>query len=199
MANCSVVRLRFIVCAAVLALSLPALAAAQAVGTQLAATEMFDPLDLFGGGPTGAIISPGTLTCPGTQPTGNPMQPCPPGSQIRVRDAAAKTRVMSESALLAGWMFLQANFDFDANESGHGWGTLRIELDAGGVWEASWTSDRSRVGNANVWIERIISSFGRGIGGIVDGMHLRLTETAIGSTVAYAGAIDAKVLVPPSR
>jgi hypothetical protein len=32
------------------------------------------------------------------------------------------------------------------------WGTFRLELDAGGVWEESWTVDKTKVDNANVWV-----------------------------------------------
>ena len=185
--------------AAALALLLPVLAAAQAVSTQATATEVFDPLALLGGGPVGAITDPGTLTCPGAEPTGNPMQPCPPGSRVTLRGFAGKSRMISESPLLGGWFSFEINANFDATLSGRAWGTFRLELDAGGVWEGSWTDERIKM--ENVWVGR--GRFvGHGTSGSVSGMQLRFTEDAVTFTplpVAWAGPVTADIMAPPSR
>ncbi len=123
----------------------------------------------------GAFLSSGTLPCPGTQPTGNPMQLCPPGSRMSFRGVSWVSRVMSPSTLLTGWFYNEGNNSLDADATGQVWGTFRIELDAGGVWEGGCTADRSKT--ENVWIVRL-RGIGRGIGGSVDGMHLRFTEVA---------------------
>ena len=80
MSKCKFFRVGSIVLTAALLWLLPTLASAQAVTTQLTATEVFDPWNLFGNDPVGDFTNPGMLTCPGEQPTGNPMQPCPPPS-----------------------------------------------------------------------------------------------------------------------
>jgi hypothetical protein len=182
-----------------LALLVPALAAAQAVSIQLTATDVFDPMNVFGSGPVGAFTSPGTVTCPGAQPTGNPVQPCPPGSRMNVRDASWMSRVTSFSELLTGWFYYDGNADDDANATGPQWGTFRIELDAGGVWEGSWTGDRNKVGD--LWVVRV-RGVGRGSGGSVDGMHLRFTNIAPMPNflaVVWLGSMDAQILAPPRR
>ena len=93
--------------AAVVMLLLPIHAAAQAVTTQFTASEVFDPLGLFGNGAIGEVLDPGSFTCPGTQPTGNPMQPCPAGSRATLRGLSTKSRVVSQSPLLTGWRVLR--------------------------------------------------------------------------------------------
>ncbi len=185
--------------AVLLALLVPALAAAQSVSIQLAATDVFDPMNVFGRGRIGAFTSPGTVTCPGAQPTGNPMQPCPDGSRMNFRDVGWVSRLLSSSALLTGWFYSVGNNALDANATGQVWGTFRIDLDAGGAWEGSWTADRSKVGD--VWVLRA-RGVGRGTGGAVDGMHLRFTEVAPMPTfmpLLWLGSMDAEVLAPPSR
>jgi len=199
MRNYKFVPVKSILLTAALVCLLPTIAAAQAVTTQLTATDVFNPYGLFGSAPVGAFLSSGTVTCPGTQPTGNPMQPCPPGSRMNFRDVSWKSRVMSPSALLTGWLYSEGNNNLDADATGPVWGTFRIELDAGGVWEGSWTADRSKT--EDVWIVSM-RGIGRGKGGSVDGMHLRLKEVAPTPTfmpIVYLGSIDAEILVPHSR
>ena len=197
MRHCSLVGARWTLFMAILALLVPALAAAQAERIQLTATDVFDPMGLSPAGPVGAFTSPGTVTCPGTQPTGNPMQPCPPGSRMKFRDVGWESRLASSSALLTGTFRNVGNNAFDANATGHVWGTFRIELDAGGVWQGSWTADRTKVGD--VWVIRV-RGVGRGTGGQIDRMQLRFTEVAPMPTFmpfVYIGTLDAEILVLP--
>lgn len=194
-------RVKAIFLAAALVILLPMLAAAQAVTTQLTATELFDPLNLLGNGNIGAFLDPGSVNCPGTQPTGNPIQPCPAGSRINMRGTSVTSRFVSQSPLLTGWFYSEGSANFDANASGHVWGTFRLELDSGGVWIGSWIVDRTKVDGVNVWVGR--GTFvGRGTGGNIDGMQLRFSEVLPGVmpfAFAYMGSIDAQILVPAPR
>jgi hypothetical protein len=188
-----------ILAAAVVLSLLPAFAAAQAVTTQLTATEVFDPMNVFGLGPVGAFLSPGTVDCPGAQPTGNPMQPCPAGSRMKFRNVVWKSRLDSSSSLLAGYFVNEGNNNFDASATGQVWGTFRIEVDAGGAWAGTWTADRSKVGE--VWVIRV-RGVGRGSGGAVNGMHMSFTEVAPMPTfmpLFWIGSLDVEVLAPPVR
>ena len=178
---------------------LPMIAVAEAATTHLTAAEVFDPLNVFGNGATGAILGSGSVTCPGAQPTGNPMQPCPAGSRMQLRGLSTKSRFISQSPLLTGWLYSEGNGNFDANATGHVWGTFRLELDSGGIWIGSWIVDRTKVEGVNLWVGR--GTFvGRGMSGNVDGMHVRFSEVLTSFTplpIAYVGSIDAQILVPP--
>lgn len=54
--------------------------------TEFTGTETFDPYNVLGNGSVGTILDPGTVTCPGHDPTGDPAQPCPPGSRRNIRN-----------------------------------------------------------------------------------------------------------------
>ncbi len=192
---------RTIVLALVLMLLTPAFAAAQAATTSITGTELFDPLNLLGNGSVGTIVNPGQVTCPGTQPTGDPTQPCPVGSRIHIRGAALTSIVIGEDndPWLTGMLSITGNSNLDADATGHAWGMFRIDLDAGGVWEGSWTGKRSR-GESLVWTTHI-RGVGRGTSGDVQGKQLGFDEVITSPapvSVAYIGAIAAEVLSPPS-
>jgi len=187
--------------AAALIWLLPVFAAAQAVTTRMTASEVFDPMNYFGFGPVGAFTSPGTLTCPGAEPTGNPMQPCPPDRPIHLRGVTGYSRMTSQSPLLSGWFYWEMNANFDSTAAGRVWGTFRIELDAGGVWEGSWTNARGKVEDEQAWVGRA-RFVGRGTSGSVEGMQLRFTE--VGATWTplpffWVVPVEAEILAPPSR
>lgn len=188
--------------ALLLALLTPALVAAQAVTTEtIEAIETFDPMNLIppNAGKVGSVVNPGTLTCPGGQLTGSPAQPCT--GRISARGTEIKSRLVATQpagdAWLTGWLFITGNADFDANATGRTWGTFRIELDSGGVWEGTWVGKRTKA--ESEWATNV-QGVGRGTSGSVRGMQLRFKETIISSTpvaVAYLGTITAKVSVPP--
>lgn len=191
-----------IVLAAVLVGMFPVSAAAQAITTRITAIEIFDPQNMLGGGPVGRFTDAGTLSCPGGQPTGNPMQPCSPGSLIHLRGVTGTGKFVSESPWLRGWFSWEMHANFDAFGTGRAWGTFRIDLDAGGTWEGSWTNERSRVEDVRAWWVGRALFVGRGTGGGVEGMHLRFTETATTYTLLpffWIVPIDAEVLATPSR
>ncbi len=201
MRNGKFMRIKALFLAAALSLLFPIFATAQAVTIQSTATEVFNPLGLPGIEQVGTIINPGTLICPGSQPTGDPLQPCPPGRPIHLRGVSGFSRVTSGSPLLAGWIYWEINANWNADAAGPVWGSFRLDLDAGGVWEGSYTNDRSKVQNVNMWIGRA-RFVGRGTSGPVEGMQLRFTEIAATFSplpVAWAAPIDAEVLAPPSR
>lgn len=196
-------KLRVLFVTVLLALLAAGPVGAQAVTTPLAGTEVFDPLNLAQNpaGGVGAILNMGELTCPGALPTGNPMQPCPPGSRIKARGTTLTSRVASPDALLAGWFTITGNSNLDADATGVAWGTFRLELDAdGGVFEGSWTGKRTQNENAG-WVS-LVSGVGLGVGGSVEGWHLRFSETIVSFapvSVMYVGQINAEVLAPPAK
>lgn len=195
-------RLTLVLLAAGLIGLVPAFAAAQADTLQLTAAEVFDPFGVIGAAPVGALTSPGTITCPGGEPTGNPLQPCPAGSRIQLRGVAGFSRMASASPLLAGSFFWEMDANWNADGIGPAWGTFRLELDAGGVWEGTWTNKRNKLdGVPPVWVGHA-SFVGRGTSGRVEGMQLRLTVAGATYTVMplfWVEPIDAEILVPASR
>jgi len=179
----------------------PALAAAQAVTTQVTGAEVFDPMNFLGAGPVGTFTNPGVMTCPGAEPTGNPMQPCPPDSRIQLRGVTGISRMASTSPQLAGSFSWEMNANWDADGTGPAWGTFRLELDEGGVWEGSWTNRRSKLDGMAVWVGHA-RFVGRGTSGSVQGMQLQLT--IVGTTysllpVFWVAPIEAEILEPPSK
>ena len=200
MSNYKFVRVRSIVLASVFVLLLPIFAAAQAVTVRLIATDVFDPMGFRSEDFVGEFTDFGKLTCPSGKPTGILDQPCSPGSRIHLRGISWKSRLESEDPLLAGDSFTEGNFNLDANATGRMEGTFRIELDDGGVWEGSWTGDKSKVENVEAWIIRI-RGVGRGTGGSVDGMQLRYTEVATIYTPLgffWIGTVEGQILIPGS-
>jgi len=115
------------------------------------------------------------------------------------RLSRAAFRSPPETQLLSGWLHSEGSGNFDANATGHVWGTFRLELDSGGVWIGSWVVDRTKVDGVNTWVGR--GKFvGRGISGDVHGMHVRFSEVLTSFMplpLADVGSIDARVLVPP--
>jgi hypothetical protein len=161
-------------------------------------TEVFDPLGLFGP-PVGQILSPGSVECPGNEPTGNPLQPCPAGSRIHIRDFTYISRVNASDPTLSGWMTVVSNANWDANATGPNWGTASLALDAGGTWDGTWQG--VRVQDGSTWVIPIHFS-GQGTGGAVDGMHLLVVDRAVGFTampIAYVGTIESRIVDPHGK
>jgi len=162
------------------------------------ATERFDPLGLIGP-PVGAILAPGTLTCPGNDPTGNPAQPCPPGSNTHVRGNKRLVRLDSSDPLVAGWITIESNVNWDSEFTGPMWGIFTLELDAGGTWEVTWTGRREREGNQ--WVA-VNHGSGRGIAGAVEGMHMSVTDRVVTVCPLFCpniGAATGRIVDPHSK
>jgi hypothetical protein len=167
--------------------------------TQVSGTETFNPLGLFGQPAVGMIISPGTVLCPGFDPTGDPMQPCPPESRTHIRGFTIISRVEAADPRLSGWMTVELNANMDAEYTGPVWGTFSLALDAGGTWDGTWQGRRSRVGDH--WIVPLHVS-GQGTGGAVDGMKLMVVDRIVVPTaapIAYTGTIEGRIVDPHSK
>ena len=155
--------------------------------TAVTSVDRFDPLGLFLGlGPIGTWYDLGTFTCPGNQPTGNPAQPCPVGSRVRIRGIVYHSQHSSSDPRLNGWSTFDFNANWDADGNGPTWGKWKIDVDAGGVWEGVYNGGKP-------FGERV--EF-HGTGGLVDGLLLKMETTAgtlygggIAFEIAYAGYI----------
>ena len=166
--------------------------------TTVTATEKFDPFGVLGP-PVGAILSPGTLTCPGHDPTGNPMQPCPEGSNIHIRGNKRIARLDSSDPRVNGWNTVESNLNWDAEFTGPVWGTFSLQLDAGGAWDGSFRGSRRREGGQ--WIT-LINGVGHGTGGAVEGMQIRLVDRVVTfapQPLANIGSVEGRILDPHSN
>jgi hypothetical protein len=163
---------------------------------EITASEVFDPGGIFGD-ETGEFLSFGTVKCPGYEPTGNPLQPCPVGSRQHTRDVMVKSRTDSSDPAMSGWMTVVLNSNLDADGVGPVWGTFRTELDGGGgIWEGTWQG--LRTAEDGYWIAPL-HVVGKGYGGLVDGMQM-MGEDVIWSPVTppyvYLGSIKVRILDP---
>jgi hypothetical protein len=166
--------------------------------TQVSATETFDPFGLLGP-PVGEILSLGTVTCPGFEPTGDPMQPCPPGSRTHTRGLTIISRVESSDPQVSGDMTVEINSNLDADYTGPAWGTFSLALDAGGTWDGTWQGRRVQEGDH--WIIPLHVS-GQGTGGAVDGMQLMIVDRIVDFTplgIPYIGTIEGRILDPHAK
>ena len=92
--------------------------------TIVTATDIGDPFGIFGP-PTGYYdFSKFTLTCPGHEPTGNPLQPCPVGSRANWRGlVVAGVKLTSQDPRFNdGLETVEININYDANGQGPFWG-----------------------------------------------------------------------------
>lgn len=164
------------------------------------ATDTFDPFGLVGS-VVGAILDPGTVTCPGFEPTGIPVDPCPPGSRIHTRGFTIFTRFISSEPLVAGWATIIVNANFDSDGTGPAWGTISIEPDAaeGGTWDGTWTGVRVMEGAE--WVIPVHASL-KGTGGLLDGKLYSAVDTIYSYTpvvIAYHGEIEGRILDPHEK
>lgn len=165
---------------------------------EVTGTESFDPFGFFGP-PVGQILSPGSVKCPGHQPTGNPLEPCPAGSRIQIRDFTYVSRVNASDPALSGWMTVVSNANWDANATGPMWGTASLAVDAGGTWDGTWQG--VRIQEASTWVIPIHYS-AQGTGGAVDGMHSLVVDRAVAFAampVAYVGTVEGRIVDPHGK
>jgi hypothetical protein len=109
------------------------------------------------------------------------------------------SRVDSTSSLMAGWMTVEANANWDAAGTGPAWGTFSLALDAGGTWDGTWEGVRSQQGS--LWVNPLHGS-GQGTGGAVDGMKLMLVDRIVEVTLfafAYTGSIEGRIVDPNAK
>ena len=194
----------------VLSLSTLLVAGAMMVPTSFAAeksmfiaTDLFNPLGLSlpclpePAPQIGELLSPPIIKCPGAAPTGNPNQPCPPGTRVHSRDGLVVSRLTSEDSRVQGDMTVELNSNLDANLEGPSWGKFRIDLDDGeGFWEGTWHGYREAVDG--YWIGTI-NGQAKGYGGIVDGLKMNAEEQielCTASPIAYSGTFEGRIIDP---
>lgn len=126
----------------------------------------------------------GQITCPGAEFTGNPLQPCPPGTNIHVRDATGGSQVIADDPRFTGILAYTLNYNFDADFTGTAWGSWSLEVAAcEGVWEGVWNSkrillpDQPGPAGMGIWIGTM-RLVGHGSGACVDGLQMKGTEIA---------------------
>jgi hypothetical protein len=131
------------------------------------------------------LLQPGTVECPGGQPTGLwPIgPPCSAGSRFHIRGAVFAYIVNASDPRVSGKRFVVVNGNFDGwtifgPGSGPMWGTTRLEVAGGGVWEGTWTGKRTVTGD-NFFVS--IRGEAHGTGGSVEGLKLD-SKSAFGLT-----------------
>lgn len=163
----------------------------------VSASDTFCPLP-FCDPPVGAILDVGTVRCPGNEPTGNPLVPCPPGSRTHARGFTFTSRMQGD-ALLTGVATIVTNFNLDAEFTGPVWGTVSIALDAGGTWEGTYQGKTSVEDGQGVLV---LNSKSHGSGGAIEGMQLKFTEVIVSASpllIPYTGTINGRILDPHSK
>lgn len=124
----------------------------------------------------------GQIVCQDGEFTGNPFQPCPLGSAIQIRGSVGQSQVFSDDERLTGILTQTFNANFGPDFTGTAWGTWTLEVDAcNGVWEGSWSGQRSLVPGQpgplgpGIWIGDIdITAYGRGA--CIDRLWLKANE-----------------------
>jgi hypothetical protein len=163
-------------------------------------TELFNPIPIpIPGLPQIGefLASDATVKCPGYEPTGNPLQPCPDGSRTHLRNFQWKSRFISSAPGLSdGWFTIVANSNLDADFTGPQWGTFALALDTGGVIEGTFEGLRAKEGNQ--WVAPLHVS-GRITGGPLDGAKMAGSDRIVSFTpipIAYIGTVEGLLLVP---
>jgi hypothetical protein len=83
------------------------------------------------------------ISCVGTASTGNPLQPCPEGSSVRVRALPGQSRIETDDTRFGGVLTVSANADLDPEYAGPVWGIWHLAVDAGeGGWRGVWFGKR---------------------------------------------------------
>ena len=166
--------------------------------SEFTAIDFFNPYGLPGfGDPIGQLLVPPAVKCPGHEPTGDPVQPCPVGSRMHSRDGLVMSRLVSEDSRITGWLTVGLNSNLDANLEGPSWGTVRLDVDnTDGFWEGTWTGYRTAYDG--YWVGTIYGQ-ARGYGGSVDGLMLMAEEQIMLVTampIAYIGTWEGRIIDP---
>ena len=148
-------------------------------------------------GEIGFFVYPGTVKCPGNEPTGNQLQPCPATSRTHLRNTEIISVVSSSDERVTGLMTVLLNANWNTDFEGPVWGTFSIEVASGGTWVGTWQGLRKRV-DENEWTGTL-HVIGKGYGGIVDGMQLMAEDRITSFTpapIAYFGVIEGRIVDP---
>ena len=153
------------------------LAAAQATFTIVTGTETFFDLP-----------NPGEVKCHKGVPTGNPFAPCPPGTSGTVRSQQRILLEETSDARTNGLSYGIFNANIHEDGTVNGWGTFRLEVSGGGVWEGVWEGKGAADGSFSY------SATGHGSGGSVE--HLQLLWDGAYPAGSLVGTIKARILTP---
>jgi len=167
--------------------------------TDFVFSSFFDPYNLGGHGIAGELLHPATISCPGFEATGIPMQPCPPGSNIHWRGSVLKVRLVSSDVRVNGWCTIIANGNWDPDFTGPVWGTFSLAVDGGGIWEGTFEGQRWKEGNHWVGVDHQV---GHGTQGPVEGLVMRNVETITSPTpmpALYWGETTGIILEPGKK
>jgi hypothetical protein len=134
--------------------STSAIGQAKNVVTQFTATETF----------TGIFVDFGKAVCPGQEPLAA-FPPCPQGSRTQLRGMMRIYQDTSTDPLATGTNIVTENWNFDEYFVGPMWGTFRMTVTPGEVWEGTWTGNwQSSSGR--------IRMVGHGSGGRLEGSQI---------------------------
>jgi len=166
--------------------------------TAVTASEVFNPSGDVPGIPmSGEFVYPGTVKCPGHEPTGNQLQPCPATSRTHLRNTEIISEVYSMDARVTGLMTVVLNANWNTDFEGPVWGTFSFAVENGGTWFGTWQGLRKRV-DEDEWTGTL-HVIGKGYGGIVDGMKLMAEDRITSFTpapIAYFGVIEGRIVYP---
>jgi hypothetical protein len=123
----------------------------------------------------GEVKSPGSLDCQGGQPGTDPQGlPCSPGTKrifvwnrMSVMDIQEVTG--PAAAMYQGKINIVCHCNFDANYSGHCWGTYELPIpELGGRWEGTWSGPFDMLAGT-----QILNAVAYGYGGKLEGLEIR--------------------------
>jgi hypothetical protein len=157
------------------------------------------------------------IDCINGESMNNPVQPCSPGSRIRIRGVLSQSAIASSEPRFTGIETVTVNANLDPQYSGQAWGGWSLAVGEGlGLWEGTWRGSRTHTPGGgptggDAWTTRIeLIGFGSGS---VAGLHVTASETivtfaplplpyeALGFCVPGAcppeGAITGRILVVP--
>ena len=170
------------------------------MGTGALKTELIATDDWFPGGDLGRIL------CPGGEFTGDFLQPCPPGTNIHIRDAIGQSQASSNDPRFDGVLTYTVNGNLDTAFTGPVWGTWTLEVEAcDGIWDGVWNGQRTLLpdqpglAGMGTWIGNL-RLMAHGHGGCIDGLKMKGTEIITTYTplpVAYEMFLPCDIMTCP--
>ena len=143
----------------------------------------------------GGPESSATIICPGGELTDDPF-PCSDSltGRVHVRDGAVWSCMTSSDPRMTGLGFYTSNVNFDAEANGPAWGEFKIVPMVGcnkdavyneeyadvikyatSFWYGTWNGQRQFDSDQGAWITEL-EMVGKGVGGDIDGLHIKGTE-----------------------